>query len=152
MRAANTAAALVILLWLWLALLGRKGLARFPVDDVPDWPTLTSVDFRVVLPMSVAAALLVFAWVCNAFGARPFGAGDCINCVSRRHTPLSDDQRRRRRLTSVSPVADFPPRSVFDPQRKLGDGTGLLTLPRSSRSKALELRLQGMVAPTGPFV
>ena len=71
MRAANITAAVATVLWLGFAVLGRESLRDVLVDDVPDWPTLTNIDFSIVLPMSVAIALLACAWFCNAFGSRP---------------------------------------------------------------------------------
>jgi hypothetical protein len=68
MRVANITAVLAIALWLWLALLGRGRLKDVLVDDVPDWPTLTNIDFMIVVPMLLATALLAFAWLCNALG------------------------------------------------------------------------------------
>jgi hypothetical protein len=75
MRAANTTAAVAIVLWLGLALLGRASLKDTLVDDVPDWPTLTNIDFSIVVPMSFATALLACAWFCNAFGRWPLALG-----------------------------------------------------------------------------
>ncbi len=75
MGVANVAAAVAIALWLGLALLGRASLKDFLVDEVPDWPTLTNIDFSIVLPMSLAIALLAFAWFCNAFGRWPLALG-----------------------------------------------------------------------------
>ncbi len=71
MRVANITAAIAIVLWLGLAALGREGLRDALVDDVPDWPTLTNIDFSIVLPMTLAAALLTWAWFCNAFERWP---------------------------------------------------------------------------------
>ena len=71
MRTANITAAVAIVLWLGLAALGRDSLVDFLVDDVPDWPTITTIDFNIVLPMSIAAALLAWAWFCNAVGRWP---------------------------------------------------------------------------------
>jgi hypothetical protein len=75
MRAANITAAVAIGLWLGLAVLGRERLKDFLVDDVPDWPTLGVIDFAIVLPLSVATALLAWAWFCNAFGRWPLALG-----------------------------------------------------------------------------
>jgi hypothetical protein len=75
MRAANITAAVAIVLWLGLAVLGRGSLRDELVDDVPDWPTLTNIDFSIILPMWVATALLACAWFCNAFGRRPLALG-----------------------------------------------------------------------------
>jgi hypothetical protein len=75
MRAANITAAVAIMLWLGLAILGRESLQAVLVDDVPDWPTLTNIDFSIVLPMSVATALLAWAWFCNAVGRWPLALG-----------------------------------------------------------------------------
>ena len=75
MRAANIAAAIAIVLWLGLALLGRDSLRDVLVDDVADWPTMANIDFDIVLPMLVATALLACAWFCNAFGRWPLVLG-----------------------------------------------------------------------------
>ena len=75
MRAANITAAVAIALWLALAMLGRNGLNDFLIDDVPDWPTMTTIDPSIVFPMSVATALLTLAWLCNAFGRWPLALG-----------------------------------------------------------------------------
>ncbi len=75
MRAANITAAVAIVLWLGLAALGRESLRNVLVDDVPEWPTLTNIDFSIVLPMSLATALLAFAWFCNALGRWPLALG-----------------------------------------------------------------------------
>lgn len=74
MRAANITATVAILLWLALAMIGRDSLTDVLIDDVADWPTLTTIDFIIVLPMSVATALLGWAWLCNAFG-KPLALG-----------------------------------------------------------------------------
>lgn len=66
MRTANITAGIAIALWLALAVLGRESMRGFLVDDVPDWPTLTSIDFSIVLPLSIAMALTAWAWFCNA--------------------------------------------------------------------------------------
>ena len=71
MRAANIAAAVAIVLWLGLALLGRESLEDVLTDQVTDYPSLTTIDFSIVLPMSLATALLAIGWFCNAFGRRP---------------------------------------------------------------------------------
>ena len=75
MKAANLTAAVAVLLWLGLAMLGRNDLAGFLVDDVPDWPTITNIDFSIVLPMSIVIALLACAWFCNAVGRWPLVLG-----------------------------------------------------------------------------
>lgn len=75
MRAANITAAVAIALWLGLAMLGRDGLNDFLIDDVPDWPTMTTIDFRIVIPVSVALALLSLAWLCNALRRWPLALG-----------------------------------------------------------------------------
>ena len=72
MRAANITAAFAIVLWLGLAVLGRQTLIDFLVDDVADWPTMMSIDFSIVLPMSMASALLAWAWFCNTGERRPW--------------------------------------------------------------------------------
>lgn len=75
MRAANITAAVTIVLWLGLAVLGRGDMRDVLVDDVADWPTLTVIDFSIVLPMSMATALLALAWFCNAVGRWPLALG-----------------------------------------------------------------------------
>lgn len=75
MRAANITAAVAIVLWLGLGMLGRESLKDFLVDDIPDWPSLRVIDFSIVLPMSVATALLAWAWFCNVFGRWPMALG-----------------------------------------------------------------------------
>jgi hypothetical protein len=70
MKTANITAAVAIVVWLGLAMLGRNLLVDTLVDDVADWPTITSIDFGIVLPMS--AALLARAWLCNGFLRRPW--------------------------------------------------------------------------------
>lgn len=75
MRTANIIAAVAIVLWLGLAVLGRASLKDVLIDDVADWPTLTNVDFSIVLPMSMATALLTLAWFCNAVGRWPLALG-----------------------------------------------------------------------------
>jgi hypothetical protein len=75
MRAANITAAVSIALWLGLAVLGRESLRNALVDDVPGWPTLTNIDFSIVLPMSLAMALLAWAWFCNTVWRRPLALG-----------------------------------------------------------------------------
>ncbi|WP_324262564.1 hypothetical protein U4960_05470 [Altererythrobacter sp. H2] len=66
MRVANISSAIVILLWLGLAFAGRNQLTPFLVDEVADWPTITSIDFVILLPLLMAMALLALACVCNA--------------------------------------------------------------------------------------
>lgn len=75
MRAANITAAVAIVLWLGLAVLGRASLKGALVDDVANWPTLTNIDFSIVLPMLMATALLACAWFCNAVGRWPLALG-----------------------------------------------------------------------------
>jgi hypothetical protein len=83
MRAANITAAVAIVLWLGLAALGRESLKGFLVDDVPDWPTVKNIDFSIVLPMSIATALLAWAWFCNAIGRWPLALGlASVGCLA----------------------------------------------------------------------
>lgn len=83
MKTANITAAVAIALWLGLAMLGRNLLVDTLVDDVSDWPTMTSIDFGIILPMSVAAALLSWAWLCNGFLRRPWAlAAPTIMCLA----------------------------------------------------------------------
>lgn len=72
MRAANLTAAVAIALWLGLAMLGRASLSKHLVDEVATWPTMASIDANILLPISVAAALLAWAWLCNAVWRRPW--------------------------------------------------------------------------------
>ena len=82
MKTANITAAVAIVLWLGLAMLGRKLLIDVLVDD-SDWPTMTSIDFGIILPMSVAAALLAWAWLCNGFWRRPWAlAAPSVMCLA----------------------------------------------------------------------
>jgi hypothetical protein len=71
-RAANIISAIVMLLWLGLALTGRVRLQPFLVDEVADWPSMTSIDSSILFPILMATALLAFAYVCNASRRRPF--------------------------------------------------------------------------------
>jgi hypothetical protein len=71
MRAANLTAAVVIMLWLGLAISGRGLMRDALVDDVADWPTLASIDFHIVVPMLMAIALSTLAWLCNSVGRWP---------------------------------------------------------------------------------
>ena len=71
MKAANLFSALVILIWLGLAFTGRSDLKPFLTDAVPDWPRMRSIDFAITLPILMATALSIFAWICNASGTRP---------------------------------------------------------------------------------
>lgn len=83
MKTANITSAVAIVLWLGLAMLGRDSLIDVLVDDVPDWPTMTSIDFGIVLPMSVATALLAWAWLCNGFLCRPWAlAAPSVMCLA----------------------------------------------------------------------
>lgn len=83
MKTANITAAVAIVLWLSLAALGRNHLVEVLIDDVPDWPTITNIDFGIVLPMSVAVALLGWAWLCNGFMRRPWAlAAPSIMCIA----------------------------------------------------------------------
>ena len=75
MRAANITAAVAIVLWLGLALLGRESLKGVLTDDVPDFPSLRSIDFNIVLPIMVVTVLLAFAWFCNALQRWPLALG-----------------------------------------------------------------------------
>ena len=75
MRTPNFTAAVAIVLWLALAMLGRESLRDLLVDDVADWPTLTSIDVIIVLPMAMAMALLAWAWFCNAVRRLPLALG-----------------------------------------------------------------------------
>jgi len=83
MKTANITAAVAIVLWLGLAMLGRDSLIDVLFNDVADWPTMTSIDFGIVLPMSVATALLAWAWLCNGFLRRPWAlAVPSVMCVA----------------------------------------------------------------------
>ena len=75
MRVANITAAVAIVFWLGLAVLGRDSLKDVLVDDVPDWPTMTTIDFSFILPMSLATALLAWAWFCNTVRRWPLALG-----------------------------------------------------------------------------
>ena len=75
MRAANVTAAVAVVLWLGLAVLGRESMRDVLVDDIAAWPTLTSIDSSIVLPMSMATALLAWAWFCNTVGRWPLALG-----------------------------------------------------------------------------
>ena len=75
MRAANITAAVTIILWLGFAVLGRARMRSALVDDVADWPTLTNIDFSIVLPLAMATALLALAWFCNATKRSPLALG-----------------------------------------------------------------------------
>lgn len=72
MKAANIISAIVVVLWLGLALTGRDRLKPFLVDEVADWPTMTSIDSAILFPILMAAALLAFAGACNASGRWSF--------------------------------------------------------------------------------
>ena len=83
MRVANITAAVAVVLWLGLAMLGRSLLIDFLVDDVPDWPAIASIDANIIFPMSIAAALLAWAWLCNAFCRRPWAlAAPSVMCLT----------------------------------------------------------------------
>ena len=75
MRVANITAAIAIVLWLGLVLRGRRSLEGVLVDQVPDFPTLTVIDFRMVVPLLMATALLAVAWLYNALGPWPLALG-----------------------------------------------------------------------------
>ena len=75
MRAANITSVVAIMLWLGLAMLGRESLKDVLADQVPDFPSLTTIDFSIVLPMLVATALLAWAWFCNTLGRWPLALG-----------------------------------------------------------------------------
>jgi hypothetical protein len=99
MRAANITAAVAIVLWLGLAVLGRESIRDVLVDDVADWPTLTNIDFSIVLPMSIATVLLAWAWFCNAVGRSYLALGlASLACLA---AILPYDDHRWRRLTSA---------------------------------------------------
>jgi hypothetical protein len=72
MRAANIISAIVIVLWLRLALSGRNELKPLLLDEIADWPTMTSIDAVILFPILMATALLAFAWICNASGRWAF--------------------------------------------------------------------------------
>lgn len=83
MKTANIMAAAAIVVWLGLAVLGRDRLIDALVDDVSDWPTMTSIDFGILLPMSVATALLAWAWLCNGHLRRPWVlAAPSVMCLA----------------------------------------------------------------------
>ncbi|ALH82610.1 hypothetical protein [Sphingopyxis macrogoltabida] len=83
MKIANITAAVAILLWFGLAILGRNLLIDALTDDVPDWPTVSSIDFGIILPMSLASALLAWAWLCNGFLRRPWAlAVPSVMCLA----------------------------------------------------------------------
>lgn len=72
MKTANIISAIVTVLWLGLAFAGRDSLKPLLMDEVADWPTMTSIDSVILFPILMATALLAFAWVCNASGRWPF--------------------------------------------------------------------------------
>ena len=83
MRAANISAAVTALLWLGLAMIGRESLRKSLADRVPDYPSLTTIDFSFVLPMLLVTALLTCAWFCNAFGRWPLAlACASVTCLA----------------------------------------------------------------------
>lgn len=83
MRAANITAAVAIVFWLGLALLGRESLNDVLADQVPDFPTLATIDLSIVLPMLLAMALLAGAWFCNAFGRWTLALGlASVTCLA----------------------------------------------------------------------
>lgn len=72
MRAANISSAIVVLLWLGLALSERNSLKPFLKDGTADWPAMTRIDSAILFPILMATSLLAFAWACNASARQPF--------------------------------------------------------------------------------
>jgi hypothetical protein len=71
MRAANIISAIAIALWLALGLTGRDRLKPFLMDDIGDWPSMTSIDSAILFPILMALGLMGLAWISNASGRRP---------------------------------------------------------------------------------
>ena len=72
MKAANISTAIVVLLWLGVAISGRNNLKPFLADGTADWPAMTSIDSVILFPILMAASLLALAWACNASARQPF--------------------------------------------------------------------------------
>lgn len=75
MRAANIIGGIAVVLWFGLALLGRSLLFGVVAQKVPGYPNMGQINLYVVWPLFVTVALLVCAWVCNAFQRWPLALG-----------------------------------------------------------------------------
>jgi len=64
-----------IVLWFALALLGRDLLTGVVAQQAPGYPSMGQINFYIVWPLFLVAALLVCAWLCNAVGRWPWVLG-----------------------------------------------------------------------------
>jgi hypothetical protein len=75
MRAANVIAGIAIAIWFGLALVGRDLLNGVVEQEALGYPTLGQIDFLLAWPLLIVSAILLCAWICNAFGRWAWALG-----------------------------------------------------------------------------
>lgn len=75
MRIANITAGVAVATWFALALLGRDVVNGVIAQRAPGYPNMGQINLYMVWPLLVVAALLVCAWICNAFHRWPWLLG-----------------------------------------------------------------------------
>jgi hypothetical protein len=75
MRAANITAGVAVTLWFALALAGRDLINGTVRQAVPGYPNMGQIDFGLAWPLFIVVAVLVCAWICNAFRRWPWALG-----------------------------------------------------------------------------
>jgi len=67
MRAANITASVTVAIWFALALVGRDLLNGVVGQGALGYPNMGQINFLLAWPLFVVVAVLVCAWICNAF-------------------------------------------------------------------------------------
>lgn len=83
MRKANIIAAITTALWFGLFYMGRSGIYGIYAHGEGVYPNSGQIDYYMVFPVCVAAALMLSAWVCNSFrAAQPLAAISILALVA----------------------------------------------------------------------
>jgi hypothetical protein len=72
MRGANALAGIAISLWLALAFIGRGLIYGVIEQHVLGYPNRGQIEYYLTIPVAVAIALLICAWLCNAIRRLPW--------------------------------------------------------------------------------
>jgi hypothetical protein len=72
MRAANILAGIAIAIWLALAFAGRGLVYGVIEQHAAGYPNRAQFEYYFAIPVGVVIALLLCAWLCNAFRRSPW--------------------------------------------------------------------------------
>ena len=78
MRGANIFTLIAALAWFGLSLIGLSLIQGVVSQHVPGYPSSGQIQFLIVYPALVAAALIICAWLCNRGAGRP----TLLSCLS----------------------------------------------------------------------